>query len=112
MVSTLASPGTVAAATPTVTTAIATASTSSCALLADRTVRCWGLNEFGQLGDGTTTDRLTPVAVTGISTATAIIGGGGHSSPCSPTAASAAGVGTGAASSATAPGQTSSPRSR
>ena len=53
-------------------TALATFAGHTCALLADHTVRCWGLNDFGQLGDGTTTMRLTPVAVTGISTATAI----------------------------------------
>ena len=50
----------------------------TCALLADRTARCWGLNEYGKLGDGTTTTRLTPVAVPGISTATAITAGESH----------------------------------
>lgn len=34
----------------------------SCALLADASVTCWGFNGFGgQLSDGTTTTRLTPV---------------------------------------------------
>ena len=35
----------------------------TCALLADRTVRCWGLDSSGQLGDFTTTNRTTPVLV-------------------------------------------------
>ena len=35
----------------------------SCALLADGTVRCWGRNGVGQLGDGTTAGRLNPVQV-------------------------------------------------
>jgi len=36
----------------------------SCALLSNRTAVCWGGNFYGQLGDGTTTDRHRPVGVT------------------------------------------------
>ena len=35
------------------------------AVLADGTVWAWGENDYGQLGDRTTTDRLVPVQVTG-----------------------------------------------
>ena len=34
-----------------------------CAVLTDQTVLCWGRNQFGQLGDGTTTNRTRPVHV-------------------------------------------------
>ncbi|HEU4411388.1 MAG TPA: hypothetical protein VFS43_39420 [Polyangiaceae bacterium] len=35
----------------------------SCAIAGNREVHCWGRNDRGQLGDGTTTTRLTPVPV-------------------------------------------------
>jgi alpha-tubulin suppressor-like RCC1 family protein len=47
-------------------TALALGEFHSCALLADGTVRCWGHNGFGQIGDGSTTDRSTATAVAGL----------------------------------------------
>jgi alpha-tubulin suppressor-like RCC1 family protein len=38
----------------------------SCARMIDGTMRCWGSNENGQLGDGTTQDRDTPAPVPGL----------------------------------------------
>ena len=38
----------------------------TCALMGDATVRCWGRNTEGQLGDGTTENRSKPVSVKGI----------------------------------------------
>ncbi|MGB9879463.1 MAG: RCC1 domain-containing protein, partial [Anaerolineae bacterium] len=51
----------------------------SLALLADGRVMAWGRNNCGQLGDGTTEDKLTPVQVHGISDAVAVAAGGNHS---------------------------------
>jgi alpha-tubulin suppressor-like RCC1 family protein len=50
-------------------TDVAAGGNHSCAVRSDGTVWCWGYNGYGQIGDGTTTDRYSPVAVTGISTA-------------------------------------------
>ncbi len=38
----------------------------TCALKTDGTVYCWGLNDFGQLGDNANTNRYTPVQVKGV----------------------------------------------
>ncbi|MES2597259.1 MAG: choice-of-anchor D domain-containing protein [Verrucomicrobiota bacterium] len=46
----------------------------SLALCSDGTVAAWGSNEYGQLGDDTTTDRLTPVAVNTIAGTSALAG--------------------------------------
>ncbi|HLL25947.1 MAG TPA: RCC1 domain-containing protein, partial [Kofleriaceae bacterium] len=41
--------------------AVAAGSGHDCAILADGTVRCWGANGFGQLGNNSTTGSTTPV---------------------------------------------------
>ena len=48
------------------------------ALRNDGTVWAWGENAFGQLGDGTTMRRLTPVQVQNLSNVTTIAVGGRH----------------------------------
>ena len=58
--------------------AIAAGSSHTCALTADLGVMCWGDNTYGQLGDGTTTARLTPTAVSGLGSVWAIAAGGYH----------------------------------
>jgi hypothetical protein len=47
-------------------TAVSTASMDTCAVLTDGGIKCWGLNDSGQLGDGTTQKRFRPVSVRGI----------------------------------------------
>ena len=50
----------------------------TCAILDDGSVSCWGNNSGGQLGDGTTTDRLTPTQTSSLGegrTAVAITAG-------------------------------------
>lgn len=57
--------------------AIAAGPTSTCAVTDIGDVRCWGDNTAGRLGDGTTTQRLTPVSVGGLTGAMAVSVGGG-----------------------------------
>ncbi|MGP0101045.1 MAG: RCC1 domain-containing protein [Solirubrobacteraceae bacterium] len=58
--------------------AVASGYNFSLALLNDGTVRAWGGNSFGQLGDGSREDSTQPVPVTGLSGVTAIAAGGAH----------------------------------
>src|SRR6185503_14091091 len=44
----------------------------TCARMMDGTVRCWGQNEHGELGDGTTNWSSTPVQVMGLTDAVAL----------------------------------------
>jgi alpha-tubulin suppressor-like RCC1 family protein len=48
------------------------------ALKKDGTVWTWGNNDYGQLGDGTTEDKRTPLQVQGLSNVIAITGGSAH----------------------------------
>jgi alpha-tubulin suppressor-like RCC1 family protein len=63
-------------------TAISAGYRHTCALLADKTVKCWGDNSHGQLGDGTNTNRNSPVVVLGISNVVAISSSGRSVSTC------------------------------
>ena len=51
----------------------------SIALKSDGTVWAWGFNWYGAIGDGTNTDRWTPVQVPGLTGVVVISAGDGHS---------------------------------
>ena len=44
----------------------------TCAILSDDSLKCWGRNVNGQLGNGSNIDALTPVSVSGLSAVKAI----------------------------------------
>ena len=60
-------------------TDIAAGATHSLAVMDDGSVRSWGSNQGGQLGDGTTANRSVPVPVTGLANAVSVAAGDGHS---------------------------------
>ena len=51
---------------PGVVNAISTGGSHSCALMTGGRLECWGRNNYGQLGNGTTTATIEPVLVAGL----------------------------------------------
>lgn len=63
----------------TTATQVASGSETTCALLQDTTVRCWGRGDYGTRGDGSTVNIVrSPVVVSGLSGVSKIIGGRLH----------------------------------
>ena len=59
--------------------AIAAGTAHTCALISGGSVRCWGSNGSGQLGDAATENSARPVTVRGLSSAvTAVVAGDSH----------------------------------
>lgn len=61
---------------------VATGSRAACGLLSNGTVKCWGDNSYGQLGNGTTNDSLVPVAVVGLSNVKSLAVGTAYDHMC------------------------------
>ncbi len=57
---------------------LATGFSHTCAIARDTTVRCWGWNAFGQLGDGTLAHRISPTPVAGLVGAVELVAGYAH----------------------------------
>ena len=57
---------------------LASGSAFSCAILVDGSVRCWGGNTLGELGNGSTLTSQSPVAVTSLAATTALAAGEHH----------------------------------
>ncbi len=66
------------ATTPASPAQIAAGDYHTCARMSDATVRCWGRNREGQLGDGTTADKTNPTIVPGLHDVTAVTGGASY----------------------------------
>ena len=65
--------------------AIAAENANTCALTISGGLKCWGRNSDGQVGDGTTTDRTTPVNVSGLTSGVAVLTTLGDAFSCAKT---------------------------
>lgn len=71
-------------AVPWLLTQVSTGVQHTCGRTSTGAAYCWGYNAFGELGDGTTTDRLVPTAVSGGLTFSQVSTGYSHTCALTP----------------------------